>query len=141
MRWLLALGIAVLGGQPYVCAALTRGCEGPLISLDSKDLEAKIAESTIAFRGEVVAVEPDPTDSTVGLPVLSYDQQITFRVLNSWKGRYHAEETVSLTVGVVNACAGAGCIFPFNMGDVILVLSPYAQSYFPLTFQTGWHAA
>lgn len=120
MRWSLALSLAVLAGQPYVSIATTSGCEN-----SSKLLEEKVAASTVAFQGDVTAVDQD---------LAITKQKVTFRVLNAWKGPYRVGETVSLTVSVTSVCGGFGCVFPFKVGDVTLVLSPSPQSGWPEGF-------
>jgi hypothetical protein len=126
--WALALSVAVLAS--HVSAAATPACEGSPFVLQGrllKHVESEVAASTTAFQGEVIAAVPSPDsflpgDITPPPPV--YDQILSFRVLHPWKGPYHAGETVSLTVTVVNFCEGLGCVFPFKIGDVTLVLSP-----------------
>jgi hypothetical protein len=120
MRWPLALCFAGLAGQSYVSVATTPGCEG-----SSKFLDGKIAASTIAFQGEVTAVDQDPAITK---------QKVTFRVLNAWKGPYQVGETVGVTVSVTSVCGGLGCVFPFKIGDVTLVISPSSQSSLPEGF-------
>jgi hypothetical protein len=134
MKWSLAVGLAVLAAQPHVSAATTSGCEGSAYVLQGKSLELverEVAASTIAFQGEVIAVEQDPAipraDTllsgviTASAPAV-FDQNLTFRVLHQWKGPYQVGETVSLTIPVTKFCAGLGCVFPFKIGDVTLLL-------------------
>jgi hypothetical protein len=128
MKWPLAFGLAVLAAQAHVSAATMSGCEGSYV-LQGKHLELVegwIAASTIAFQGEVTAVDRDPAAQT---------QKITLRVLNPWKGQYRVGDDVSLTVPVYDACAGKGCVFPFKIGDVTLLLSPSST---PSFFEWCW---
>jgi hypothetical protein len=57
-------------------------------------------------------------------------QTLSLRVLNSWKGPHQIGETVNLTVSVVEFCGGLGCVMPFKVGDITLVLSPTRTSFF-----------
>ena len=109
-------GLFVLAAQTRVSAASPPACEGSAFVLQGKLLEfvvGRAATSTIAFQGEVTAAQ-----------ALGTDQKVTFRLLNSWKGPFQIGETVSLTVPVTDFCGGKGCIFPFKIGDVTLLLSP-----------------
>jgi hypothetical protein len=132
MKLSLALILAVLAGQPYVAIATTPTCKASSKFLEEKIL-AGIAASTVAFQGEVTALQSNvQMDSRFSDGVLfSGTQRITFRVLNSWKGPYQVGGTVRLTVSVTSICAGMGCVSPFKIGDVTLVLSPFPQSELP----------
>jgi hypothetical protein len=103
---------------------------GKLLDIN-KSTPGVFAVPTIAFQGEVVAVAPNPADSTTALPqpkwspqLVQFDQKITFRVLKSLKGQYQVGDVVTLTVPVTTVCAGLGCVFPFKIGDVTFVLAP-----------------
>lgn len=122
MRWCYVFGLVVLAAQTRVSAASPPGCEGSAFVLQGKLLEfvvGQAATSTIAFQGEVTAAQ-----------ALGTDQKVTFRLLNSWKGPFQVGETVSLTVPVTEFCGGKGCIFPFKIGDVTLLLSPFSYQDF-----------
>jgi hypothetical protein len=132
MKWSLALILAVLAGRPYVAVATTPTCEASSKFLEEKILGG-IAASTVAFQGEVTAVESNvQMDSRFpdGM-LLAGTQKITFRLLNSWKGPYQVGGAVRLIVSVTSICAGVGCVSPFKIGDVTLVLSPFPQSELP----------
>jgi hypothetical protein len=123
----IALLLAVLAAQPRVSGATTPGCERSSLVLQGKLLEfveGQVAASTIAVRGEVTAAQ-----------ALGTSQKLTFRLLNSWKGPFQVGETVSLTVPVTEFCGGTGCVFPFKIGDVTLLLSP---SSYPNFLQGCW---
>jgi hypothetical protein len=132
MSWLLALMLAVLAGQPYVALATTATCEASSTILEGKVLEG-IAASTVAFQGEVTALESNVQMDSL-FPdgkLIAGTQKITFRVVNSWKGPYPVGTAVRLTVSVTSFCAGVGCVSPYKIGDVTLVLSPFPQSELP----------
>jgi hypothetical protein len=134
----LALSLAVLAA--HVSVAATPGCDGSPFVLQGKlleHLESEVAASTTAFQGEVIAAEPNPAPTAANIfplgvftapTIEGFDQKLTFRVLHSWKGPYHAGETVSLTLRVVNVCAGVNCVSPFKIGDVTLLFSSSAAS-------------
>ena len=140
MKRSLALSLALLAGNSYASTATTQ-CDGSATLFGGdKYLEGRIAEATIALQGEVIAVEQHPAVPAVDSvfpgyigPPLWYVQNLTFRVLHRWKGRYQVGETATVTVTVVIACGGIGCIFPFKIGDVTLLLasSSPSPSYFP----------
>jgi hypothetical protein len=128
MKWSLILGFAVLVGQPFAVAARPP-CAA---KLSEKVLEAIVA-SAVAFHGQVTAVASNvrvvcrfPSGKRV-----AGTQEVTFRVLNSWKGPYHVGAAVRVTVSDTSICASVGCVSPFNTGDVTLVLSPFPQSELP----------
>ena len=128
MKWSLILSLAVLAGQPFSVAAMPP-CAA---KLSEKVLEAIVA-SAVAFHGQVTAVASNvrvvcrfPSGKRV-----AGTQEVTFRVLNSWKGPYRVGAAVRVTVSVTSICAGVGCVSPFNTGDVTLVLSPFPQSELP----------
>ena len=128
MKWSLILSLAVLAGQPFSVAAMPP-CAA---KLSEKVLEAIVA-SAVAFQGEVTAVASNiQADSRFpGGKLVAGTQEVTFRVLNSWKGPYRVGAAVRVTVSVTSICAGVGCVSPFNTGDVTLVLSPFPQSELP----------
>lgn len=128
MRRALTLSFAVLVVQPFAVAA-----KPPCAAkLSEKVLEAIVA-SSVTFQGEVTAVASNfHVDSRFpGGKLVAGTQEVTFRVLNSWKGPYHFGAAVRVTVSVTSICAGVGCVSPFNTGDVTLVLSPFPQSELP----------
>ena len=131
MKSLLAFALILVASQAHVSAAMTPECMPYKKLRDIKGLERVFAEPTIAFQGEVVAVAPNPADSTTALlqpkwgpPLVGFDQEITFHVLKTVKGPYQAGDDVTLTVRVTTVCAGFGCVFPFKIGDVTFVLGP-----------------
>ena len=132
MKWSLTLIFAVLAGQPYVALGAKPACEAPSKFSQQKFLR-KISAAPVAFQGEVTAVKSNgQVDSRFpDGKLVAGTQEITFRVLNSWKGPYHVGAAVRLTVSVTNVCGGVGCVSPFNTGDVTLVLSPFPQSELP----------
>jgi hypothetical protein len=146
MKWSLALSLALLAGNTSVSVAMTQ-CEGSAtIFGGDKYLEERITEASIALQGEVIDVEQHPAIPTVDSvfpgytgPPLWYVQTLTLRVLHRWKGRYQVGETATVTVTVVIACAGNGCVFPFKIGDVTLLLasSSPSPSYFPPSLPEG----
>jgi hypothetical protein len=128
MKSFLAFGLAVLASQAHASVAKTPECVDYNKLLNIKGV---FAVPTIAFQGEVAAVAPNPADSTAALPqpkwsppLVQFDQKITFRVLKALKGPYQVGDVVTLTVRVTTVCAGLGCVFPFNAGDVTFVLAP-----------------
>lgn len=132
MKSLLAIGLAVLASGAQVSLATTPECEGSPFTLQGQYLEivkSAVAQSPIAFQGEVVAVDPPiPSAATPLLSVMQWskfavDQNISFRVLRQWKGPYHVGEVVNLTVRVAQVCGGIPCIPTFKIGDVTLLLS------------------
>jgi hypothetical protein len=132
MKWLLTLIFAVLAGQPYVAVAAKPTCEARFKFSEEKIL-GTVAASAVAFQGEVAAVESNvQVDSRFpDGKLVAGTQEITFRVLNSWKGPHQVGAAVRLTVSVTSICGGVGCVSPFNTGDVTLVLSPFPQSELP----------
>jgi hypothetical protein len=75
---------------------------------------------------QIAARKPPATDA--------FEQKLSFRVLHAWKGPYQSGDIVSLTLRVVNLCAGYGCLFPFKTADVTLSLSSPSPSNFPEGF-------
>ena len=147
MKWSLALSLAVLAGNSYVSVATTPGCdESAKLFGGDKFLDGRIADATIAMQGEVIAIEQHPAIPSIDNlfpgytgPPLWYVQTLTFRVLHRWKGRYQVGETVTVPITVVIACGGSGCVFPFKIGDITLLLaspSP-STSYFPSSLPDG----
>jgi hypothetical protein len=131
MKWSLTVIFAVLAGQPFALAAKPT-CEARS-KIPEEEILTTIAASAVAFQGEVTAVESnvqaDPRFPSGKL--VAGTQEIIFRVLHSWKGPYQVGAAVRLTVSVTSICAGVGCVSPFKMGDVSLVLSPLPQSELP----------
>ena len=128
MNWSLILSFAILAGQSFAVAA-----KPPCVAkLPEKVLEAIVA-STVVFQGEVTSVASNvQADSRFpGGKLVAGRQEVTLRVLKSWKGPYGIGAAVLVTVSVTSICAGMGCVFPFNTGDVTLVLSPFPQSELP----------
>jgi hypothetical protein len=136
MKSLLAFTLILVASQAQVSAATKPECP------DTEKFQDILAEPTIAFQGEVVAVAPNPADSTAALPqpkrsppLAGFDQKITFHVLKTLKGPYQVGDAVTLTVRVTTECAGYGCVFPFKIGDVTFVLAPSSA---PSFFQGCW---
>ena len=137
MKSLLAFALVLFASQAHVSAATGPDCMPHEKLRDFKSLEGVSAEPTIAFQGEVVAVAPNPAESkaviaqpkTVEL-LAGFDQEITFRVLKTFKGPYQVGNGVTLTVRVTTVCAGFGCVFPFKIGDVTFVLAPSSAARF-----------
>ena len=132
MKSLLAMGLAMLASAAQVSLATTPECEGSPFILQGKYLDmmkSAVAQSPIAFQGEVVAVDPPIPSATTPLPSVmqwskfAVDQNSAFRVLHPWKGSYRVGEVVNLTVGVAEVCGGIPCIPPFRIGGVTLLLS------------------
>jgi hypothetical protein len=90
------------------------------------DVANKIAAATVAFQGEIVSTD----DRSISDKYYSH-QTLSFKVLKSLKGPYAPGVVVSTEVPVTDVCAGIGCIFPFRVGRVTLVLSPSEKN---LTF-------
>jgi hypothetical protein len=131
MKSLLAFALVLVASQAHISTAMTEECTPYEKLRGIKGLEGVFAEPTIAFQGEVVAVAPNPEDSTKALPqpkwsppLLGFDQEITFHVLKTLKGPYQVGDDVTLIVRVTTVCAGFGCVFPFKIGDVTFVLGP-----------------
>lgn len=130
MKWSLTLVFVILAGQPCIVTAAKSPCEA---KLSVEKIPGSIAASVVAFQCEVTALVSNvQVDSRFpDGSLVAGTQAITFRVLNSWKGSYKVGAAVHLTVSVTNLCAGVGCVSPFNIGDVTLVLSPFPQSELP----------
>jgi hypothetical protein len=128
MKWSLLLTFAALAGQPFAVAA-----KPPCAAKLSEKVLAAIVTSAVAFQGEVTAVASNvQVDSQFpGGILVGGTQEVTFRVLKSWKGPYPVGTAVRLTVSVTSFCAGVGCVSPYKIGDVTLVLSPFPQSELP----------
>lgn len=132
MKSLLASGLVLLASQAQVSVATAQECVAYEQLLDiNKSTPGVFAEPTIAFQGEVVAVAPNPADSKAAIAqpkaaeiLAGFDQEITFHVLKTMKGPYQVGDGVTLTIRVTTVCAGLGCVFPFNIGDVTFVLAP-----------------
>jgi hypothetical protein len=104
----------LLGWSPYVSATTTE-CEGAPFVLQGKllaSVEKLVAASTFVAQAEVITSES-----------LGTQQKIAFRLLKSWKGPFQEGESVSLILPVTEVCAGFGCVFPFKVGDVALLLT------------------
>jgi hypothetical protein len=104
----------VLASSRYVSATTTQ-CEGAQLVLQGKlleSLEKLVVTSAIAAQVEVTAAEG-----------LGTQQKIAFRVLQSWKGSFQVGESISLILPVTEVCAGFGCVFPFKVGEVTLLLT------------------
>jgi hypothetical protein len=130
VKWLLTLIFVILAGQPCIVTAAKPPCEA---KLSVEKIPGSIASSVVAFQGEVTALVSNvQVDSRFpDGKLVAGTQEITFRVLNSWKGPYKVGAAAHLTVSVTNLCAGVGCVSLFNIGDVTLVLSPFPQSELP----------
>ena len=116
---LMASILGALGVQTCVYAATTE-CEGASFVLHGKLLES--AERQVAASN--VALEVDVTTAEI----VGSEQKIIFRVLNSWKGPFQSGESFSIVLPVTEVCAGLGCVFPFKVGDVTVLLSPSAHN-------------
>jgi hypothetical protein len=112
----VALGFLIFASSSNVGGVASADC-----AHSGEFVEKQIAGSDRAFRAEVVAASPDATLSP--LPPY-FEQKVTFRVLSAWKGSYRTGALVHLVLEVTTVCAGLGCVFPFKVGDVDLVLSP-----------------
>jgi hypothetical protein len=103
----------VLGWSLEVSAATTE-CEGAPLVLQGKlldSIEKLVMASTLVAQAEVTASE-----------ALGTRQEVSFRVVRAWKGAFQAGASVRLTLPVTEACGGLGCVFPFKVGDVALLL-------------------
>jgi hypothetical protein len=127
VKWIfpMAFAASVQCLHAYAAPAPAPECKAPA-KLNAHYIESQIAKSLTAIQAEVVAADPEPPPT-----VSAFDQKVTFRVLHTWKGPHHAGETISLTLHVVNLCAGFGCVFPFKPRDVTLVLFSVSASNLP----------
>jgi hypothetical protein len=137
MKSLLAFALVLVASQANISAATRPECADYQKLRDIKSPEGVFPQPTIAFQGEVVAVAPNPADSTTALsqpilspPLVGFKQKITFHVLKTLKGPYQVGDAVTLTVRVTTVCAGWGCVFPFKIGDVTFVLAPSSAPSF-----------
>ncbi len=114
MRSSTAFCVAVLAWQlRAACVA------APICEHTSGFAEKQIAGATISFYAKVIAAEEDA----------QHRQRLSFQVLNSWKGPYQEQTVVTTIVAVTRVCGGLGCVFPFKIGDIALVLTPASAPY------------
>jgi hypothetical protein len=110
----------------------------PVCERTSEFVENQIAGSRSAIRGKVTTVENEE-NSTPGVQPITHVQRLTYEVLESWKGPVQVGSSFHVTVQVTSACAGLGCVFPFKVGDVTLVLSPPSRPFSaPAFFEGCW---
>ena|ERR1700678_1912074 len=132
MKWSFLFSLAMLPSLSYVAPTRTPMCEHT-----SDFVEKQLAESAVAFQGRVKAAEQEAGDTTPSTPPQTFVRDLTYQVLNSWKGPLRVGALVHLTVRVTEVCAGLGCVFPFKAGDETLVLSPASAPFSAPMFLEG----
>ena len=133
MKSSFLFGLAILPSLSYGSSALSPVCERT-----SEFVENQIAGSTSAFRGKVMTVENEENSTLGALPTTDV-QRLTYKVLDSWKGPIQVGTLFHVTVHVTSVCAGLGCVFPFKVGDLTLVLSPPSIPFSaPAFFEGCW---
>jgi hypothetical protein len=123
--------VAVLAAHFNVAGAATQ------CPVTTELAEHQFAGSIIAFNAIITAIEQDAAVKSAHGFLNGFTQRLTFQVLNSWKGQYEMNAVVHVAVRVTEVCGGKGCVFPFKVGDVALVLSPASPPYTAPMFAEG----
>ena len=132
MSWPRLSIVAVIAAQWGLAGAAMALCP-----VTTKLVESQIAVSTIAFNGKVIAVDHGEVTKSAHGYIHGFGQRLTFQVQNSWRGRYGVNTDVHVTVPVTEICFGFGCVFPFKVGDTVLVLSPATLPFSAPMFSDG----
>ena len=90
----------------------------------SATIAENVANSSVALFGRVVQTQGSPVSDSAASILAGYVQTVRVKVVRSWKGPFQPSAAFTTTVRVVTVCAGFGCVFPFNVGEEFVLLSP-----------------